>query len=67
MIRLNPTMAKVRAKEQGLADNSLAAAANDVWVQRMWDSYIARANDVLPPGEQIVAYTPLLDEPVGVR
>jgi hypothetical protein len=67
LIRLNPTMAKVRATEQGLADKSLTAAANDDDVRRMWDSYVARANDVLPTDAQIVAYTPVFDEALGGR
>jgi hypothetical protein len=64
-VRLNPTMAKVRATEQGLRDKSLATAANDEQVRRMWDWYIARANKQLPPDHQIVAYTPVFDEPAG--
>jgi hypothetical protein len=65
LIRLNPTMAKVRAKEQGLADSSLAAAAEDARVRRMWDLYVARVNAALPPDAQIVTYTPMLDTTVG--
>jgi hypothetical protein len=65
IIRLNPTMAKVRATEQGIADRSLAAAADDIRVRQMWDSYIARANNRLPPDAQIIAYTPVLDTAIG--
>jgi hypothetical protein len=63
-IRLNPTMARVRAEQQGLRDGSLAAAVNDARVRRMWDSYVARANTALPPDAQIVEYTPVFDEPL---
>jgi hypothetical protein len=67
LIRLNPTMAKVRATEQGLADRSVAAAAKDTGVRQMWDAYIARANALLPADVQIVDYTPVFDEPAGAQ
>jgi hypothetical protein len=60
-IRLNPTMAKVRAAEQSLTDSSLAAAAGNVQVQQMEDSYVAHANNVPSPGAQIVAYAAVFD------
>jgi len=61
IIHLHPTMAKVRATEQGIADRSLAAAAKDSRVRQMWDSYIVRANSLLPRDAQIIAYTPVVD------
>lgn len=54
-------MAKARAEQQGLADNSLVAAVNDNCVRRQCDSYVASLNEALPPNAQIVAYTPVLD------
>jgi hypothetical protein len=66
-IRLDPTTAKVRAAQQGLADSSLRAAVEDIQVRQMWGSYIARARDVLPADAQIVAYTPVFDIQAGGR
>jgi hypothetical protein len=60
-IHLDPNMAKARAEQQGLADKSLSAAANDPRVRLLWAGYVAAVNDALSADVRIVSHTPLLD------
>jgi hypothetical protein len=61
LIRLDPTMALARAEQQGLANASLAAAAADDALRRMWAMYVIAVNQQLLPGRRIVSHTLVLE------
>lgn len=56
-MQIDPNMAKARADQQGLQDQSLRAAVRDERVRQVWEAHIARVNTSLPAGQRIVSYS----------